>query len=54
MSTFADPDVIKMATEQFVPVCTDDWYTRRRTDAEGEFFRTMAPAAGSRWKAATG
>lgn len=46
VSTFADPDVIKMATEQFVPVCTDDWYTRRRQDAEGEFFRKMATAAG--------
>lgn len=46
VSTFADPAVIKMATEQFVPVCTDDWYTRRRQDAEGEFFRTMASAAG--------
>jgi hypothetical protein len=46
VSTFADPDVIKMATEQFVPVCTDDWYTRRRQDAEGEFFRTMADAGG--------
>lgn len=46
MSTFADADVIKLATEQFVPVCTDDWYTRRRKDDEGEFFRTMASAAG--------
>ncbi len=48
MSTFADAEVIKMATEQFVPVCTDDWYTRRRQDAEGEFFRTMAAAAGKK------
>lgn len=46
VSTFADPDVIKMATTEFVPVCTDDWYTRRRQDSEGEFFRTMATAAG--------
>jgi hypothetical protein len=46
VSTFADAAVIKMAQEQFVPVCTDDWYTRRRQDAEGEFFRTMATAAG--------
>lgn len=46
VSTFADADVIKMATDLFVPVCTDDWYTRRRQDAEGEFFRTMAAAAG--------
>lgn len=46
VSTFADADVIKMATTDFVPVCTDDWYTRRRQDAEGEFFRKMADAAG--------
>jgi len=46
VSTFADAEVIKMATTEFVPVCTDDWYTRRRTDAEGEFFRTMADAGG--------
>lgn len=46
VSTFADPDVIKMANEQFVPVSGDDWYTRRRQDAEGEFFRAMATAAG--------
>lgn len=46
VSTFADPVVIKMAQEQFVPVSTDDWYTRRRQDAEGEFFRAMATAAG--------
>lgn len=46
VSTFADAAVIKMATDRFVPVCTDDWYTRRRNDAEGEFFRAMATAAG--------
>jgi hypothetical protein len=46
VSTFADPEVIKMATERFVPVCTDDWYTRRRQDAEGEFFRAVADAGG--------
>src|SRR5262245_29568214 len=31
-----------MATEDFVPVAADDWYQRRRQDAEGEFFRKMA------------
>ena len=46
VSTFADADVIRMATADFIPVCTDDWYTRRRQDAEGEFFRAMATAAG--------
>ena len=31
-----------MATEEFVPVTADDWYQRRRKDAEGEFFRKVA------------
>jgi hypothetical protein len=31
-----------MATEDFVPVAGDDWYQRRRDDAEGEFFRRVA------------
>lgn len=42
MSAFADPEIIDLATKKMVPVCTDDWYTRRRQDAEGEFFRKMA------------
>ena len=42
VSTFADPAVLKMTQTDFVPVCTDDWYTRRRKDSEGEFFRTVA------------
>jgi hypothetical protein len=43
---FSDPDIIKMASEQFVAVTSDDWYQRRRQDAEGEFFRKIAQAAG--------
>ena len=31
-----------MAQEQFVPVTADDWYQRRRQDAEGKFFRQVA------------
>src|SRR5947207_560426 len=31
-----------MAQEEFVPVAADDWYQRRRQDAEGEFFRKVA------------
>src|SRR5438046_10764948 len=31
-----------MATEDYVPVAGDDWYERRREDAEGEFFRGVA------------
>jgi hypothetical protein len=31
-----------MAKEDYVPVAADDWYQRRREDAEGEFFRKVA------------
>src|SRR5687767_15904794 len=31
-----------MASEDYVPVAADDWYQRRREDAEGEFFRNVA------------
>src|SRR5262245_33817025 len=31
-----------MAKEDFVPVAADDWYQRRRQDAEGEFFRKVS------------
>lgn len=31
-----------MATQDFVPVAGDDWYERRRQDAEGRFFRGVA------------
>jgi hypothetical protein len=41
-SAFADREIIRMATEDFVPVTADDWYQRRRQDAEGEFFRKVA------------
>jgi hypothetical protein len=42
VSAFADAEIIRLATEKFVPVTADDWYQRRRQDAEGEFFRKMA------------
>ena len=42
VSTFADPEVLKLTQTDFVPVSTDDWYTRRRKDSEGEFFRKVA------------
>jgi hypothetical protein len=44
--TFSDPEIIKLASESFVPVASDDWYERRRQDAEGEFFRSIAKQAG--------
>lgn len=31
-----------MATQDYVPVAGDDWYERRRQDAEGRFFRSVA------------
>ena len=39
---FADPEIIRLAQTEFVPVSADDWYQRRRKDAEGEFFRKVA------------
>ena len=35
-----------MATENFIAVTGDDWYQRRREDAEGEFFRKISDQAG--------
>src|SRR5262245_21704141 len=35
-----------MAREDFVPVVGDDWYQRRRDDAEGRFFRKVSDQAG--------
>jgi hypothetical protein len=40
--TFAEPEVVRMAKEDYVPVAADDWYQRRRDDAEGQFFRAVA------------
>lgn len=39
---FADPEIVRLAKETFVAVACDDWYQRRRQDAEGEFFRKVA------------
>ena len=39
---FSDADLIGLVTKTFVPVAGDDWYQRRRQDAEGEFFRKVA------------
>jgi hypothetical protein len=33
---------MKMAREKYVAVAADDWYQRRRQDAEGDFFRKVA------------
>jgi hypothetical protein len=39
---FSNPEVQKLLKEKFIPVAANDWYQRRRQDAEGEFFRAMA------------
>src|SRR5436305_2929005 len=33
---------MRMAGEDYVAVAADDWYQRRRDDAEGKFFRGVA------------
>ncbi|MGL4554737.1 MAG: hypothetical protein ACRC33_26520, partial [Gemmataceae bacterium] len=43
---FGDRSVIKLLNDEFVAVATDDWYTRRRRDATGDFFRSVADLAG--------
>lgn len=45
-SAFADPEIIKMCQNDFIPVTGDDWYQRRRKDNEGKFFRTLTEAVG--------
>ena len=42
LSTFSNPQIIKLITENFIPVAENDWYQRRRQDAVGEFFRSVA------------
>jgi hypothetical protein len=39
---FADPKMIRLANDEFISLTGDDWYQRRRDDAEGEFFRKVA------------
>jgi hypothetical protein len=42
VSAFADREIVRLATEEFVPVTIDDWYQRRRQDDEGRFFIKVA------------
>ena len=42
LSTFSDPEIIKLINENFIPVAENDWYQRRRQDAVGTFFRDVA------------
>lgn len=41
MFAFADPEIIQLAKTEFVPACADDWYQRRRQDAEGAFWKKI-------------
>lgn len=36
---FSDPEIVELLKTRFVPLALDDWYHRRRQDAEGEFLR---------------
>ena len=38
---FSHPEVQRLIRERFVPLAMDDWYLRRRNDAEGRFFMDM-------------
>ncbi len=46
--SFSDPVIIKLLTENFIPVVGDDWYQRRRKDDVGRFFRKVVDQT---WKA---
>lgn len=39
---FSDAEIVKMAKEDYVAVACDDWYQRRRKDAEGQFFKQVS------------
>jgi hypothetical protein len=39
---FADAEIVRLARESYIAVAGDDWYQRRRQDAEGKFFRGVA------------
>ncbi len=41
-STFADPEILALLKERFVPVAIDQWYTRRQQDTTGDFWRQIA------------
>ena len=40
--TFADAKIIEIVKDHFIAVAADDWFQRRRQDAEGVFFRKVA------------
>jgi hypothetical protein len=42
LSSFSDPEIIASLKGKFIPATDNDWYNRRRKDAAGEFFRSVA------------
>ena len=41
-SVFADSETIALVNKHFIAVTGDDWYQRRRTDAEGQFWKKVS------------
>lgn len=41
-STFADPEIVQLLQNRFIPVAIDQAYQRRQQDDEGEFYRKIA------------
>src|SRR5262245_21793729 len=39
---FSDDNVIRLINSRFIAVTADDWYQRRRTDIEGQFWKKVA------------
>jgi hypothetical protein len=42
LSSFSNPGIITTLRENFIPATDNDWYNRRRQDAAGKFFRSVA------------
>lgn len=42
LSVFSNPEMIRLISENFVPVAQNDWYARRREDAVGRYFIGVA------------
>lgn len=42
LSSFSDPEIIKLLQEKFIPATDNDFYNRRRKDEVGKFFMSVA------------
>ncbi len=38
---FADPKILELVKAEMIPVSMNDWYARRRTDDEGQFYKKI-------------